>query len=102
MWQETAALRDFDRTYVGSGSDSAARDVRDMSVLPSISAVMIAEPRSAEPPGRAMLSTKPAPIGSITAAKTIGTLPVAFCNAATVGLAEAKLTSAPSATSSAA
>ena len=35
------------------------------------------------PPGRARLSTKPARTGSPAVANTIGTLRVAFCNAAT-------------------
>ena len=36
------------------------------------------------PPGRARLSTKPAPTGSVTCANTIGTVRVACCNGATV------------------
>ena len=54
------------------------------------------------PPGRARLATKPAPTGSITCTNTIGTVRVACCNAATVGLAVARITSGASATNSAA
>ena len=54
------------------------------------------------PPGRARLSTKPAPTGSVTFTNTIGTVRVACCNAATIGRAVARMTSGASATSSAA
>ena len=54
------------------------------------------------PPGRARLSTKPAPTGSTACANTIGTVRVAACNAATVGLDVARRTSGESAISSAA
>src|SRR5215467_7895319 len=50
------------------------------------------------PPGRAKLSTNPAPTGSTECANTIGTVRVAPCNAATVGLAVARMTSGASAT----
>src|SRR5215471_5251522 len=52
------------------------------------------------PPGRARLSTKPAPTGSIVPANTIGTVRVTACNAATVGLAVARMTSGVSVTNS--
>src|SRR5262249_30321687 len=52
------------------------------------------------PPGRAKLSTKPAPTGSTECANTIGTVRVTDCNAATVGLAVAKMTSGVSETKS--
>ncbi len=54
------------------------------------------------PPGRARLSTKPAPIGSTTCTKTIGTLLVAFRNSATTGLVTARMTSGKRAANSAA
>ena len=38
------------------------------------------------PPGRARLSTKPAPTGSMTLANTIGTVRVACSNGATVAV----------------
>src|SRR5215213_4180765 len=44
------------------------------------------------PPGRVRLSTKPAPTGSTACANTMGTVRVAICNAATVGLAVARMT----------
>src|SRR6516162_2793678 len=43
------------------------------------------------PPGRARLSTNPAPTGSTVCANTIGTVRVTACNAATVGLAVARM-----------
>ena len=54
------------------------------------------------PPGRARLSTKPAPTGSATCANTIGTVRVACSNGATVALPLARMTSGASATNSAA
>jgi len=54
------------------------------------------------PPGRARLSTKPAPTGSATFANTIGTVRVARCRAWTLGVAAAKMTSGASASSSSA
>ena len=54
------------------------------------------------PPGRERLATNPAPTGSMTLANTIGTLRVIRCNAATLALAEARMTSGASATSSSA
>src|SRR6516162_265101 len=54
------------------------------------------------PPGRARLWTSPPPTGSMTPAKTIGTLRFACCNAATFGLPPARITSGESASSSAA
>ena len=45
------------------------------------------------PPGRAKLSTKPAPTGSVTIANTIGTVRVACCIGPTVGPPAAKMTS---------
>jgi hypothetical protein len=54
------------------------------------------------PPGRAKLATKPAPTGSTTLANTIGTVVAVCCNAATLWLAEARMTSGASATNSAA
>lgn len=54
------------------------------------------------PPGRARLSTKPAPTGSETRMNTIGTVRVAFCNASTPNVPAANRTSGASATSSAA
>src|SRR6516165_5008354 len=54
------------------------------------------------PPGFARLSTKPPLTGSPTFANTIGTLRVACCNAATAGVAVAKVTSGDDATNSAA
>ena len=54
------------------------------------------------PPGRARLSTYPAPTGSITVTNTIGTVRVVCCNALVATLAEARMTSGASATSSAA
>src|SRR5262249_60766914 len=52
------------------------------------------------PPGRAMLSTKPPPTGSITPANTIGTTRVACCNVATPTLVSVNTTSGASATNS--
>ena len=52
------------------------------------------------PPGRAMLSTKPAPTGSITATNTIGTARVASCNAARTELVVPSSTSGESAVNS--
>jgi hypothetical protein len=49
------------------------------------------------PPGRAKLSTKPAPTGSTACANTIGTVWVTACSAATVWLAVARITSGVSA-----
>ena len=54
------------------------------------------------PPGRARLSTKPAPTGSATCTNTIGTLRVACNKGATVTVPEARRASGSSATSSAA
>ena len=55
------------------------------------------------PPGRARLSTKPAPTGSMTTANTIGTVRVACSNGATVAVpVPARMTSGASAASSAA
>ena len=54
------------------------------------------------PPGRARLSTKPAPTGSTTFANTIGTVRVACSNGATIGVPVARMTSGASATNSAA
>src|SRR5437764_11895526 len=54
------------------------------------------------PPGRARLSTKPAPTGSDTSTNTIGTVRVDSCRAATGGLPVASRTSGASATNSAA
>src|SRR5262245_34746318 len=53
-------------------------------------------------PGCAKLSTNMAPTGSVTATNTIGTERVACCNAKTLGLALARITSGASATNSAA
>src|SRR5262249_44115111 len=54
------------------------------------------------PPGRARLSTKPAPTGSPTIGNTIGTVRVACSNGPTFAVPEAKITSGASATNSAA
>ncbi len=54
------------------------------------------------PPGRARLSTKPAPTGSPTTGNTIGTVRVACSNGATVELPWARMTSGASAANSAA
>ena len=54
------------------------------------------------PPGRARLSTKPAPTGSATIANTIGTVRVACSNGPTVEPPGARMTSGASATNSAA
>ena len=54
------------------------------------------------PPGRARLSTKPAPTGSTTIANTIGTVRVACSNGPTVEVPVARMTSGASATNSAA
>ena len=54
------------------------------------------------PPGRARLSTKPAPTGSATTANTIGTVRVACSNGPTVEAPWARMTSGASATNSAA
>src|SRR5262249_43047223 len=54
------------------------------------------------PPGRASVSTKPAPTGSATCTNTIGTVRTACCNTATAGLPTARVTSGASATNSAA
>ena len=54
------------------------------------------------PPGRARLSTKPAPTGSATIANTIGTVRVACSNGAMVEVPVARMTSGASATNSAA
>ena len=54
------------------------------------------------PPGRARLSTKPAPTGSATTGNTIGTVRVACSNGPTVVAPEARMTSGASATNSAA
>ena len=54
------------------------------------------------PPGRARLSTKPAPTGSATVTNTIGTVRVACCNGPTAEPPAARMTSGASATNSAA
>ena len=54
------------------------------------------------PPGRARLSTKPAPTGSPTTGNTIGTVRVACSNGPTVEAPWARMTSGASATNSAA
>ena len=54
------------------------------------------------PPGRERLSTKPAATGSETSTNTIGTVRVAGCNAPTIGVAVAKMTSGARAANSAA
>jgi hypothetical protein len=54
------------------------------------------------PPGCAKLATNPAPTGSMTFANTIGALRLACCSAATLALAEARMTSGASPTNSAA
>ena len=54
------------------------------------------------PPGRARLSTKPAPTGSATTANTIGTVRVACSNGPMVEVPVARMTSGASATNSAA
>ena len=55
------------------------------------------------PPGRANLATKPAPTGSTTFTNTIGTVVAVCCNAATLWLPAARMTSGgASATNSAA
>ena len=54
------------------------------------------------PPGCARLATNPAPTGSMTFANTIGALRLACCSAATLALAEARMTSGASPTNSAA
>jgi predicted PurR-regulated permease PerM len=61
-----------------------------------------AKPTSPTTPAAAKLSTKPPPTGSIVPANTIGTVRVTACNAATVGLAVAKMTSGVNVTNSAA
>ena len=48
------------------------------------------------PPGCARLSTKPEPTGSAICTNTIGTVRVACCNAATVALPVARITSGAS------
>src|SRR5262245_19914319 len=48
------------------------------------------------PPGRARLSTNPAPTGSVTRRNTIGVVLVACSNRSTAGLPTAKTTSGPS------
>src|SRR5262249_47001013 len=53
------------------------------------------------PPGRARLSTKPAPTGSATAANTIGKVWLICCNAVTARVPLAKMTSGVSASNSA-
>ena len=54
------------------------------------------------PPGRARLSTKPAPTGSATTGNTIGTVRVACSNGPTVEVPWARMTSGASAANSAA
>ena len=54
------------------------------------------------PPGRARLSTKPAPTGSPATGNTIGTVRVACSNGATVEAPWARMTSGASAANSAA
>jgi len=53
------------------------------------------------PAGRARLATNPALTGSTTATNTIGIVRVACCNAPTIGLPIARMTSGVSATNSA-
>ena len=53
-------------------------------------------------PGRARLATYPAPTGSVTLTKTIGTVRVAFCAAAKTEPPPTKITSGASATNSSA
>jgi hypothetical protein len=48
-------------------------------------AYAVLEQNETVPPGRAKLSTKPAPTGSTAGANTIGTVRVAACNAAQLG-----------------
>src|SRR5262245_66597117 len=50
------------------------------------------------PPGRARLSTKPPPTGSIVVTNTIGTVRLACCKPATIEPAVARMTSGASAT----
>src|SRR5262249_20092194 len=54
------------------------------------------------PPGRASVSTKPAPTGSATCTNTIGTVRVACRSGSVVALLTARMTSGASATNSAA
>ena len=54
------------------------------------------------PPGRARLSTKPAPTGSVMIGNTIGTVRVACSSGLTVAVPLARMTSGASATNSAA
>ena len=54
------------------------------------------------PPGRARLSTRPAPTGSAMTGNTIGTVRVVCSNGRTVEVPYARITSGPSATNSAA
>ena len=53
------------------------------------------------PPGRARVSTTPAPTGSETCTNTIGTVRVTCCNAVTLRVPLARITSGASATNSA-
>ena len=57
---------------------------------------------TASPPGRARLATTPAPTGSMTVAKAIGTVRLTCCSATTIGAVVAKMTSGASASNSAA
>jgi hypothetical protein len=53
------------------------------------------------PPGRARLATMPEPTGSTTLTKTIGTVRVACCSAATWGVVAATMTAGARVTNSA-
>ena len=81
-----------------------ARDVRrdlleQLQPFPADAVFERGEP-GALPPGCARLATNPAPTGSMTFANTIGALRLACCSAATLALAEAKMTSGASPTNS--
>jgi hypothetical protein len=67
--------------------------------LPAISELKSLKPVML-PPGRARLSTKPWPIGSVTIVNTMGIVLVFRRNATTEGLDCASSTSQPSSTSS--
>src|SRR5262249_25504430 len=69
--------------------------LRSSSHFPAISYSNGVNP-VALPPGRAKLSTNPAPTGSATIANTIGTVRVACSNAATAVLLFARITSGAS------
>src|SRR5215831_19309788 len=96
-WAGPAATADSRRT--------AARVTRGVISLSSSShfpAMLYSNTRKpvALPPGRARLSTKPAPTGSATAVNTIGMVRVDCSNGARVGLLLARITSGASATNS--